>query len=107
MVDNGGKFAKVGMQFFLNPQILEFNSQSKIPKFLRYVSPKISNPQISLDWAAYRISANVSSPQIANPQIFHHKTERMKHLILFPPFIAKLSGRRFVWPNFLFYKNSN
>ncbi len=79
----------------------------KNPQISKICESKISNPQISLDWAAYRISANVSSLQIANPQIFHHKTERMKYLNFFPPFIAKLSGRRYVWPNFLFYKNSN
>jgi hypothetical protein len=49
MVDNGGKFAKVGMQILLNPQIFGLNSQSKIPKFLRYANPKISYPQISFD----------------------------------------------------------
>ncbi len=69
----------------------------QIRKFL-LIEPHIAYPQIS---------AKVSSPQIANSQIFHHKTERMKHLNFFPPFIAKLSDRRFVWLNFLFYKNSN
>ncbi len=51
MVDNGGKFAKVGVQMVFfnlqisNPQILGLNSQSKIRKFLRYMSFKISKPQ--------------------------------------------------------------
>ncbi len=31
----------------------------------------------------------MSSRQIANPQIVHHKTERIKHRIFFPPIIAK------------------
>ncbi len=89
MVDNGGKFANVGEQMFffiLKSQIRKFlgsirNQKSsnfwvhkfQICKFL-LIKPQIANPQIS--W--------VSSRQIANPLIFHHKTERMKHLIFFP-----------------------
>jgi primosomal protein N' len=44
-------------------------------------------------------SANFSGEQSANSKSSN-----------FPPFsnhfIVELSGRRFVWPNFLFYKNS-
>jgi hypothetical protein len=62
MVDNGGKYAKVGMQMhikFRKSQIHKFglNSHSKIRKFLGYISSKISNPQISF--------AKTANPQIS------------------------------------------
>ncbi len=93
MVDNSVKFAKVGVQMFFKiriSQICKFlgsfcNQKSanfwdmwvqkfQIHKFLLIKMQK-ANPLISY----------VSSWQIANPQIFHHKTERMKHLIFSLP----------------------
>jgi hypothetical protein len=44
-VDTGGKFT-TGVVDTSNPQILGLNSQSKTAN-LRYLSPKISNQQIS------------------------------------------------------------
>jgi hypothetical protein len=56
------------------------------------VSSKISNPQISVDKTANRKSVNFLDEQSANCKSANFPPQdRMKHLILFPPFIAKQS----------------
>jgi hypothetical protein len=68
MVDNGGKFSKVGVQIVFQirkSQIRKFLGSirnQKIHKFLRYVSSKISNLQISFDRTAHCKSANLNFP---------------------------------------------
>jgi hypothetical protein len=103
IIDTGGKFTKMGTNVFFkstncksanswaqfaikNPQILE------TCEFANFIS-------VYLFWLIWKSQickfCRWASPLIANPQIFHHKTERMKHLFSkFPHFTAKLSKSR-------------
>ncbi len=72
-----------------NPQILALFLLSRIRKFLRCASPQIENPQLNTQITK---SANFLGVPISNPHIFHHRTERMKHL-----FFSALSCKNLIF----------
>ncbi len=102
------------------PQAPEYPIRAVSNLFKNVQNIRSSNPQISeicesanFFWLISKLQIRKfcwwASLQIANPQIFPHKTEKIKHLFTkFPPTIVYLKvSWRFVWQNFLFDKNLN